>query len=67
MEETRGKDFCHACGAWVNAIASIDRQDHWLVCPGCDKILFEAEVRKQRVQEEERRRRPKGHGLFEAF
>lgn len=51
-------DFCHNCRKWVEAVldAAYDGDDdcaeHVLTCPECNKVLFEAEVRRERKRQE---------------
>jgi hypothetical protein len=51
-------DFCHNCRKWVEAAhdAAYDGDDdcteHVLTCPECNKVLFEAEVRRERKRQE---------------
>jgi hypothetical protein len=55
-------DFCHNCRKWVEAVhdAAYDGDDdcaeHVLTCPECNKVLFEAEVRREREKERKRKK-----------
>lgn len=45
-------DFCHTCKKWVESVYSALDEDDFapraLICPECNKVMFEAEVRARR-------------------